>query len=1029
VSSIFTEEDLQVLEEERRRDDDDASDDDDSVLDDWTVPSSAKEPKPKPKAKATDRAGPQPTKAVKSTSTLPSDSSASAKKGAAASAKATAKAAPKPTEPATPAAGKITSSRLRNLQRRVSFSDDSLKRPKAAASGTAAAAVDPPPAANTKRDKGKEKEQKSDDEHEYEPYDWGGLTAMDVEPMVMDVNEAAARNDWSSAAPAPPATGLQRQVTPTAAAGAAHTLVVLSDEDEDDAADDFIAAAERERRRQEKKGEKERRKEREREKRRAFAPADYPMLMISHADREDAAVLDECMLGVLAATAGSGGSHAPVSPSSFFPSLASLFLASVTDSAEKELEAKREASLANTPAAATSTASALRPATKQSSSMPPVVTPSPCPPRPLLTAADSATSTPPSVPSAPKPSATWSAATAAFDASTVSLSAGQTATASGTRAKPEEEHQAWAQAPSAFSLGDDSMFDEIALAIDLDGLQAKPSEPDAQPPPPDAVVQRDEETATTPQPPVVERPTTKLGSRLSAKRWSDDAELRKATSHGPTSPQLLSVAAVPSSTPSPGPSPCLPEAEAEAEPSAAALAVVTTAAAAFLNVAPQQPQLARRSLSLSLKRKAPAGPSPQQARPTTAAEASAGSQEMREDARERDATAKAPVALQRKPSVDQLPSEEDSILRDFCTPPSAARGATAVDSPSHLLVNSLLSHEPAEAPRQRRRLRKGAAAAKKAKQQAASEVIHLESEDDEENEDEEEGDEEEGEGEDQVDEDEIEEVEDEDDFEVVVNEKQKREPNTKRRREEGPAKKEQEKPKKKKATESAMRRRLLANMVDDEARYEGLPRAARTVPSRAELSCEFHCLHSSVGGNSCDDEDEDDEDDDEDENGDLDSFICDGTIEEESPSDEASDAEEPENDLAIYRYHTRQHTTHTTRHTRHGSGLGCGSCQAIDAEPGVGAPRQFPYAEAAGAQQVQDALRRAHARDLPRSALLGDLARHVILHRLFAGLLHHHHAVDQARRPVRASARPGRAGRAAAGLWPGRCRQSCRQRR
>jgi hypothetical protein len=59
-------------------------------------------------------------------------------------------------------------------------------------------------------------------------------------------------------------------------------------------------------------------------------------------------------------------------------------------------------------------------------------------------------------------------------------------------------------------------------------------------------------------------------------------------------------------------------------------------------------------------------------------------------------------------------------------------------------------------------------------------------------------------------------------------------------------------------------------------------------------------LHSSVG-NSCDDEDDDDDDDDEDENGDLDSFICDGTIEEESPSDEASDAEEPENDLAIYR--------------------------------------------------------------------------------------------------------------------------------
>lgn len=77
-------------------------------------------------------------------------------------------------------------------------------------------------------------------------------------------------------------------------------------------------------------------------------------------------------------------------------------------------------------------------------------------------------------------------------------------------------------------------------------------------------------------------------------------------------------------------------------------------------------------------------------------------------------------------------------------------------------------------------------------------------------------------------------------------------------------------------------------------------------------------MHSSVGGNSCDDEDEDDEDDDEDENGDLDSFICDGTIEEESPSDEASDADEPENDLAIYRYHTTTHdnTRHDTRHTR-----------------------------------------------------------------------------------------------------------------
>lgn len=349
------------------------------------------------------------------------------------------------------------------------------------------------------------------------------------------------------------------------------------------------------------------------------------------------------------------------------------------------------------------------------------------------------------------------------------------------------------------------------------------------------MVQRDEEKATTPQPQVVERPTTKLGSRLSAKRWSDDSELRKATSHGPTSPQLLSVAAVPSSTPSPGPSPCLPEAEAEAEPSAAAaLAVVTTAVAAFLTVAPQQPQLARRSLAL--KRKAPAGPSPQQSRPTTAAKASVGSQEMREDGRERaaDATAKAPVALQRKPSVDQLQSEEDSILQEFCTPPLAARGATAVDSPSHLLVNSLLSHEPAEAPRQRRRLRKGAAAAKKAKQQAASDVIHLESEDDEENEDEEGDEEREGEEEqvDEEDEDEIEEVEDEeeDDFEVVVNERQKREPNNKRRREEGPTKKEQEKPKKK-ATESAMRRRLLANMVDDEARYEEPPRADRTVQS------------------------------------------------------------------------------------------------------------------------------------------------------------------------------------------------------
>ncbi len=75
-------------------------------------------------------------------------------------------------------------------------------------------------------------------------------------------------------------------------------------------------------------------------------------------------------------------------------------------------------------------------------------------------------------------------------------------------------------------------------------------------------------------------------------------------------------------------------------------------------------------------------------------------------------------------------------------------------------------------------------------------------------------------------------------------------------------------------------------------------------------------MHSSVGGNSCDDEDEDDDEDDEDENGDLDSFICDGTIEEESPSDEASDAEEPENDLAIYRYHTRH-----TRHTRHDTAL------------------------------------------------------------------------------------------------------------
>jgi hypothetical protein len=52
---------------------------------------------------------------------------------------------------------------------------------------------------------------------------------------------------------------------------------------------------------------------------------------------------------------------------------------------------------------------------------------------------------------------------------------------------------------------------------------------------------------------------------------------------------------------------------------------------------------------------------------------------------------------------------------------------------------------------------------------------------------------------------------------------------------------------------------------------------------------------------SCDDEEEDDDEDD-DEADDMDSFICDGTIEEEAPSNEASDDEEPENDLAIYRY-------------------------------------------------------------------------------------------------------------------------------
>jgi hypothetical protein len=279
VSSIFTDEDL--MHEDKYTgddDDDDAHGDDDSVLDDWTLPSVAAKDGGKGKAKVGSRSRDPSTKAASSSTTAKRDSSPMPVTTSAVKVSpiAATKGSVEP-KPAIRSGG----GKLRNLQRRVSFSDDKLKKvapagrtahePSAGEGRAADKNSGGAAAAQVRKEKEKEKDKNPEDEDEEggAGNDWG--THMDLDgPVVRE--DAKLRTETTTmtkrdlsppptSSSAAAAAAAARTVQRNLATGPVEATVVIDDDDGDDD-DDFFKPKE--------KGEKEK------EKRKSFAPTEHP---------------------------------------------------------------------------------------------------------------------------------------------------------------------------------------------------------------------------------------------------------------------------------------------------------------------------------------------------------------------------------------------------------------------------------------------------------------------------------------------------------------------------------------------------------------------------------------------------------------------------------------------------------------------------------------------------------------------------------------------------------------------------------